>query len=151
MTERQELLDATDETIDDAVKYADPMVLRGLLYQLTGDESVAATPVRSRVLGLVEAMVLVNASDAAMLQSKAADFLKSYRNSGAEDIRSRTGAGAGPGRAPRGTRPTRCRRRPRCSDPPATSTSPFGSVVLVGYQRPAFMSGIRVQVSVSGS
>ena len=25
------------------MKYADPMVLRGLLYQLTGDESVAAT------------------------------------------------------------------------------------------------------------
>ena len=25
------------------MKYADPMVLRGLLYQLTGDESIAAT------------------------------------------------------------------------------------------------------------
>lgn len=83
MTVRDELLDATDETIDDAVKYADPMVLRGLLYQLTGDESVAATEVKGRVLGLVEAMILTNASDAVMLQSKAAEFLKSYRNSGA--------------------------------------------------------------------
>jgi uncharacterized protein (TIGR00369 family) len=43
MTERSELLTATDETIDDAVRHADPMVLRGLLYQLTGDESIAAT------------------------------------------------------------------------------------------------------------
>src|SRR4051794_22382858 len=72
MTERHELLDATDEMIEDAVKFADPMILRGLLYQLTGDESVAATPVKSRVLGLVEAMVLADRSDAALLQSKAA-------------------------------------------------------------------------------
>ena len=47
MTEQSELLTATDETIDDAVRYADPMVLRGLLYQLTGDESIAATEVRN--------------------------------------------------------------------------------------------------------
>jgi len=53
MTVRQELLDATDETIEDAVRFADPMILRGLLYQLTGDEMVAATPVKTRVLGLV--------------------------------------------------------------------------------------------------
>src|SRR3954467_5140598 len=86
MTERHELLDATDETIESAVRFADPMVLRGLLYQLTGDERVAATPVRARVLGLVEAMVVANASEAELLQSKAAEFLKSYRDSGAEDI-----------------------------------------------------------------
>ena len=43
MTDKSELLTATDETIDNAVKYADSMVLRGLLYQLTGDESIAAT------------------------------------------------------------------------------------------------------------
>ena len=39
---RQELLDATDATIEDAVRHADPLALRGLLYQLTGDEEVAA-------------------------------------------------------------------------------------------------------------
>ena len=86
MTVRQELLDATDETIDDVVRFADPMVLRGLLYQLTGDESVASTEVSARVLGLVEAMVLTDPSDAALLQAKAADFLKSYRDGGADDI-----------------------------------------------------------------
>ena len=86
MSERYELLDATDETIDDAVKFADPMVLRGLLYQLTGDDSVATTEVKGRVLGLAEAMVLANATDATLLQSKTAEFLKAYRDSGAEDI-----------------------------------------------------------------
>ena len=78
MTERQELLDATDETIEDAVRFADPMVLRGLLYQLTGDASVAATEVQSRVLGLAEAMVLATRLRRRLLQSKAADFLKSF-------------------------------------------------------------------------
>ena len=86
MTERQELLDATDEMIEDAVRFADPMVLRGLLYQLTGDETVAATEVHGRALGLVEAMVLAEPADAAMLQSKAADLLKSYRDSGVDDV-----------------------------------------------------------------
>src|SRR5215213_2976943 len=86
MTERQELLDATDETIEDAVRFADPMVLRGLLYQLTGDESVAATEVKGRVLGLAEAKVLANPADAAVLQSRAAELLKSYRDRGVDDI-----------------------------------------------------------------
>jgi 4-hydroxyacetophenone monooxygenase len=86
MTVRQELLDATDDVIDDAVRFADPMVLRGLLYQLTGDESVAATDVSARVLGLVEAMVLTNPSDAELLQSKAADLLKAYRDRGDAEI-----------------------------------------------------------------
>src|SRR3954469_7938469 len=86
MTVRHELLDAADSTIDDAVRFADPMILRGLLYQLTGDETVAATPVKARVLGLVEAMVLANASDAELLQSKAAELLKSYGDSGIDDI-----------------------------------------------------------------
>jgi hypothetical protein len=35
--------------------------------------------------------------------------------------------------------------------PETTSTSPLASVVLVGYQRPAFMSGSWVQVLATGS
>ena len=35
---REDLLAASDEVIEDAVTFADSMVLRGLLYQLTGDE-----------------------------------------------------------------------------------------------------------------
>jgi cation diffusion facilitator CzcD-associated flavoprotein CzcO len=99
MTDKSELLTATDETIDDAVKYADPMVLRGLLYQLTGDESVAATQATtadirhsepgsaSKELALVQSKADVSdPSEVAMIQSKAAAFLKSYRDEGAPDI-----------------------------------------------------------------
>ena len=99
MTGKSELLTATDETIDDVVKYADPMVLRGLLYQLTGDESIAATqattaqirdsePDRaSKDFALVQSKADVSKpSDLAMIQSKAAAFLKSYREQGAPDI-----------------------------------------------------------------
>ncbi len=38
---REELLAASDDVIEDAVAHADLLVLRGLLYQLTGDEEVA--------------------------------------------------------------------------------------------------------------
>ena len=86
MAEQSELLTATDETIDDAVKYADPMVLRGLLYQLTGDESIAATEVATMTIRNVEITSVSNPSDVALIQSKAAAFLKSYRDQGAGDI-----------------------------------------------------------------
>src|SRR3984893_15296190 len=99
MTDKSELLTATDETIDDAVKYADSMVLRGLLYQLTGAESIAATQATtaairdsgpdsaSKDFALVQSKADVwNPSDLAMIQSKAAAFLKSYRDQGAPEI-----------------------------------------------------------------
>jgi 4-hydroxyacetophenone monooxygenase len=86
MAEQSELLTATDEMIDDAVKYADPMVLRGLLYQLTGDESIAATKVATMTIRNVEIPGLSNPSDVALIQAKAAAFLKSYRDQGAGDI-----------------------------------------------------------------
>jgi 4-hydroxyacetophenone monooxygenase len=99
MTDKSELLTATDETIDDVVKYADPMVLRGLLYQLTGDESVAATQATtadirhsepssaSKELALVQSKAdISDPTDLAMIQSRAAAFLKSYRDRGAPDI-----------------------------------------------------------------
>ena len=86
MTERSELLTATDETIDDAVRHADPMVLRGLLYQLTGDESIAATEVATITIRNVELTVVKKPADVALIQSKAAAFLKSYRDQGAGDI-----------------------------------------------------------------
>ena len=99
MTDKSELLTATDEIIDDAVKYADPMVLRGLVYQLTGDESIAATQATtaqvrdaepdsaSKDFALVQSKADVSdPSDLAMIQSKAAAFLKSYRDQGAPKI-----------------------------------------------------------------
>jgi 4-hydroxyacetophenone monooxygenase len=86
MNARPELLNATDEVIDDAVKYVDPMVLRGLLYQLTGDESVAATAVSSVEVYFLEAMTVTDPGDIALLRSKAAEFLKSYRDAGAGEL-----------------------------------------------------------------
>jgi 4-hydroxyacetophenone monooxygenase len=86
LTERPDLLGATDEMIDDAVKYADPMVLRALIYQLTGDESLEATEVVLIEFGFLEAQIMVNPAAVALIQSKAAEFLKSYRDHGAGDI-----------------------------------------------------------------
>ena len=47
-----ELLAASDADIDAAMKYADPMALRGLLYQLTGDEEVRAVKVAMHTVGV---------------------------------------------------------------------------------------------------
>jgi 4-hydroxyacetophenone monooxygenase len=86
MTKRTELLLAKDETIEDAVKYADPMALRGLMYQLTGDESLVTMRVEARPYGNSEMEMLVNESDIDLIRKKAADFLKDYRDHGAGDI-----------------------------------------------------------------
>jgi 4-hydroxyacetophenone monooxygenase len=83
MNERFELLDASDEFIEDAVKFAEPMVLRGLLYQLTGDEAVTSTAVGTAAAGYFEFKTLTDPTDVALLQEKAATFLKAYRDGGA--------------------------------------------------------------------
>jgi 4-hydroxyacetophenone monooxygenase len=75
-----ELLEAGDATIDDAVQHADPMVLRGLLHQLTGDEEVAA--IRPTPQVGIDAAKLVDASDIACLRARAAAFLKAHRDAG---------------------------------------------------------------------
>jgi 4-hydroxyacetophenone monooxygenase len=81
-----ELLEATDETIDDAVQFADPMVLRGLVYQLTGDESLAALKVHSVRAGLLEMKVVTESADVALIRAKAASLLKACRDSGPDEI-----------------------------------------------------------------
>ncbi|MGE4430319.1 MAG: flavin-containing monooxygenase [Sphingobium sp.] len=83
---RTELLNATDAQIEDAVRYSDPMSLRGLIYQLTGDEELAAVgTVKNRVF-LAEAWNLATDKDVETVQRKAADFLKAYRDAGAPPI-----------------------------------------------------------------
>ena len=83
---RDELLGASDATIEDAMAHGDPMVLRGLIHQLTGDPEIAATkPVKRRGTGLFGAMTL-GEEDAALVRRKAAEFLKSYRDSGAGEL-----------------------------------------------------------------
>jgi 4-hydroxyacetophenone monooxygenase len=80
-----ELLEAGDATIDDAVQHADPMVLRGLLHQLSGDEAVAA--IRPTPQVGIDAARLVDAAGIAFLRARAAAFLKAHRDAdGAPDL-----------------------------------------------------------------
>ncbi|HXT90176.1 MAG TPA: NAD(P)-binding protein, partial [Trebonia sp.] len=84
-----EVLGTSDAEIDAAVQYADPMALRGLLYQLTGDEEVRAVEVETLVVGgYRELRQIASKDDIALIQAKAAAFLKSYRDSGAGEISS---------------------------------------------------------------
>lgn len=83
---RHELLAASDAQIEAAVKFAEPIVLRGLIFQLTGDESLAAiAPERIRA-GYSEFDAITHPAGVAAIQSKAADFLKRYRDAGARPI-----------------------------------------------------------------
>ena len=77
---REELLAASDEVIEDAVLHADPSVLRGLLYQLTGDEEVARAHVTDVSRGIAPTD---GDDDTAFLRRKAAEFLVAYRDRGA--------------------------------------------------------------------
>lgn len=79
----RELATASDATIEDAVRHADPAVLRGLLYQLTADSEVLAMP------GAPVTMKREREADdanALLLKSKAVDFLKQYRDDGMPPI-----------------------------------------------------------------
>ena len=86
-TTQGELLGASDETIEDAVQYADPLVLRGLVYQLTGDESLATgVRVDTVVSGFRSKQVVGDADDVALIRRKAADFLRSCRDAGPHEV-----------------------------------------------------------------
>jgi 4-hydroxyacetophenone monooxygenase len=91
MTAREDLLSATDAVIDDAMLHTDPMVLRGLLYQLTGNEEVRAT--QAGPFGEAGAytaaggiQVVTSEADVRSLQARAAAFLKAHRDAGAPEI-----------------------------------------------------------------
>jgi 4-hydroxyacetophenone monooxygenase len=83
MANHPELLQASDDVIDDAVNFADPMVLRGLVYQLTGDENLVAMPLRNIAKGNADFEVLHGRDNVALVRSRAAEFLKRYRDAGA--------------------------------------------------------------------
>jgi 4-hydroxyacetophenone monooxygenase len=78
---RPELSAADDATIDDAVQQADPMVLRGLLYQLTADPEVSAAKTRTIFASYFNTEVVVD-EDVPLLRAKAAEYLKKLRDSG---------------------------------------------------------------------
>jgi 4-hydroxyacetophenone monooxygenase len=86
---RPELRTATDATIDDAVQYGDPLALRGLLYQLTGDDELLDIEVNVMIISGYRAMPHVAHEEGiARIRAKAAAFLKSYRDAGAGEISS---------------------------------------------------------------
>ncbi len=74
---RPELLGASDAVIEDALIFADPMVLRGLIYQLTGDPELANLDTKMMMTGFYESAVPASDAEVALLRRKAADFLKS--------------------------------------------------------------------------
>jgi 4-hydroxyacetophenone monooxygenase len=84
---RPELLAAVDATIDDAVKYADPLALRGALFQLTGDEDLLDIELRTLVMGGFREMRLVaKKEDVDRIRAKGAAFLRAYRDAGAGEL-----------------------------------------------------------------
>jgi 4-hydroxyacetophenone monooxygenase len=78
-----ELLEASDAQIERAVAHAEPMVLRGLLYQLTGDEEVASIPIAVDPTGFQTFQMVAEEADVAMLRRKAVEFLRAHRDAGA--------------------------------------------------------------------
>ncbi|HUC37654.1 MAG TPA: NAD(P)/FAD-dependent oxidoreductase [Acidimicrobiales bacterium] len=81
---RPELLEATDADIDEALSYADPMALRGLLYQLTGEEALASIELTPQAG--IDPAKFVSDSDVALVRAKGAEFLRVYRDAGAGPI-----------------------------------------------------------------
>jgi 4-hydroxyacetophenone monooxygenase len=86
MSKRPELLTASDAEIEDAVKYAEPMVLRGVLYLLTGDESLADIPTATVEVGNSDALFVTDPPSVERLHKQTADYLKAYRDRGAPDV-----------------------------------------------------------------
>lgn len=86
VTGAPELRTASDEQIERAVAHAEPMVLRGLLYQLTGDEQAAATRVTVDPAGFQTFMMVADEADVALLRRTAAAWLRSLRDSGAGPV-----------------------------------------------------------------
>ncbi len=77
---------ASDAEIEAAVAATDPMALRGLIYQITGDESLVDIEVRQSRIFFAEAYSIANDEGVALVQSKAVALLKSLRDAGAPRI-----------------------------------------------------------------
>jgi 4-hydroxyacetophenone monooxygenase len=73
----------TDAEIENAVTAADPMVLRGQLYYLTGDKDVAATRAgKPDTFQAFAGFTVTDPKDVELLRAKAVAFLKRYRDQG---------------------------------------------------------------------
>lgn len=86
-TVTDELREAGDEVIENATSHADAMILRGLLYQLTGDREAAEVGVHRDMEHPLASPRTERDEDARMLRRKAADYLKALRDSSATTVR----------------------------------------------------------------
>ena len=86
MSVRQELLAASDATIDDAVEHADALTLRGLLYFLTRDDDLLAMKTAAYISRTTLGSGLADEANVPIIRAKAAAYLKAYRDSGADDV-----------------------------------------------------------------
>ena len=77
-----ELAQASDERLIDCLDHADPLILRGLVYQVTGDEELASMPMETVPFGYSSMDRLVHEADVARVRAKALAWLKSLRDSG---------------------------------------------------------------------
>jgi 4-hydroxyacetophenone monooxygenase len=82
MTAQTTRITESDEFIEDAVAYADPMVLRGVLHQLTGDEALVHLDMTSRALAATSIQDVESVDDVTLLRAKAVEFLKARRDAG---------------------------------------------------------------------
>src|SRR3978361_2442018 len=85
VSSRPELRAADDAVIEDAIAHADPMVLRGLLYQLTGDPEVAATGVKTVLAGYFDVAAPATEADVALLRRKGAAVPQAHPRRGRGD------------------------------------------------------------------
>ena len=67
MEVRTELLEASDAQIEDAIEHADPMILRGWLHQLTGDESLTTLELGTVRYGWFDVTHLANPAEIAII------------------------------------------------------------------------------------
>ena len=92
-----DLLHSTDAEIEQHVQSGDPMTLRGLLYQLTGDPAIAATTLGEAPGMVAPVKSLVDPQDIELVRTAAAAYLRAHRDAGRAGRRARS-------------RPSGCRR-----------------------------------------
>jgi len=79
-----ELAQASDDRLIDCLNHANPLILRGLLYQVTGDEDLAAMPIETVPFGYSFMDKLVHESDVAKVRAKALAWLQGLRDGSGE-------------------------------------------------------------------
>ena len=87
MLDRDRLSGASDEQLERGVRATDPMTLRGLLYYLTGDESIADIPTGQATGRLVPLPDIVDQSARETIWDKALALLKRMRDEGLDPAR----------------------------------------------------------------